>query len=74
MIHTTKTIHKLLKCKADYEALERVINMMATLVTDIGEKGTLMAPSTGEEFEMLELPKIMGILSGIKDNDLWETN
>lgn len=74
MIHTTKTVHKLLKCKADYEALERVITMMASLLTDMGADVTMMATNTGEVIEMEELPRMMGILSGIKDNDLWETN
>lgn len=72
MIHTTKTVHKLLICKADYEALERVINMMASLLTDMGEDATLMATNTGEMIEMEELPRMMGILSCIKDIDLWE--
>jgi hypothetical protein len=33
-----------------------------------------MAANTGEVIEMEELPRMMGILSGIKDIDLWETN
>ena len=74
MIHTTKTVHKLLICKADYEALERVITMMATLLTDMGADTIMMATNTGEVIEMEELPRMMGILSGIKDIDLWETN
>lgn len=74
MIHTTKTVHKLLICKADYEALERVIAMMATLLTDMGADTTMMATDTGEVIEMEELPRMIGILSGIKDIDLWETN
>lgn len=74
MIHTTKTLHKLLICKADYEALERVITMMATLLTDMGADTTMMATDTGEVIEMEELPRMIGILSGIRDIDLWETN
>ena len=74
MIHTTKTVHKLLICKADYEALERVITMMETLLTDMGADTTMMATDTGEVIEMEELPRMIGILSGIKDIDLWETN
>lgn len=74
MIHTTKTIHKLLKCKADYKALKRVITMMATLVTDMGADATIMSTTTSEIIQMSELLRMMGILSGIKDNDLWEAN
>ena len=74
MIHTTKTVHKLLKCKADYEALERVITMMESLLTDMGEDARLVAIPTGEMIEMEELPRMIGILSGIKDIDLWESN
>ena len=74
MIHTTKTVHKLLKCKADYEALERVITIMESLLTDMGEDARLVAIPTGEMIEMEELPRMIGILSGIKDIDLWETN
>lgn len=56
----------------DVYAINTVVSMLEELQDRYAENKDLIAPLTGEVVEMAEVDRVIGVLTGLRDNAVWE--
>lgn len=56
----------------DINAIWRTMDIVNTLASHITEKADLISLITGEVVQISELPRVLGVLSALRDNEIWE--
>ena len=56
----------------EYQAMEKVIEVMEELERKFGTENSLMSAETGEIVGIAELPRVRGILDALRNHRCWE--
>lgn len=56
----------------DHAAMEHVEAILNELLSKFGTETILMSTETGEVIQMEEIPRVLGILTGLRENRCWE--
>ena len=56
----------------EYQAMEKVIEVLEELEHKFGTENSLMSAETGEIVGIAELPRVRGILDALRNHRCWE--
>lgn len=58
----------------DHAAMEHVETVLEELLNKFGRETTLMSTETGEIVQMEEIPRVLGILSALREHRCWKVS
>ena len=65
-------VHAIVLEIEEYQAMEKVIEVLEELEHKFGTENSLMSAETGEIVGIAELPRVRGILDGLRNHRCWE--